>query len=181
MKSAGVKQVAERYVKALLDVSGDVRGNVEKDMTTLQTILEASRELQNLLSNPLLTRKEQGAAMHAVLSAIKAQTITKDFVALLARQKRLTILPQAIALFLEKASAGRGGMRAEAVSALKLTAKDADAISEILNKIFGSKIMLKTRDNPELLGGVIIKIGSLQLDASLSGKLRRLGNKLRAA
>lgn len=181
MKNAGVKQVAERYVKALLDVSEAARGKVEKDLATLQTILKESQELQNLLSNPLLTRKEQGAAMNAVLAAIKAQTVTKDFVALLARQKRLTILPEAIALFLEKASAERGEMKAETVSAIKLTVKDTDAIGKTLGKIFGSKIMLETHENPELLGGVIIKIGSLQLDASLSGKLRRLGNKLRAA
>lgn len=181
MKNAGAKQVAARYVKALFDVSGDARDKVEKDLGALQAILQESKELKNLLSNPLLTRQQQGKAMSAVLAAIKAQSVTRDFVALLAKQKRLPLLPQAIALFLEKAAAERGEMKAEAVSALKLTVKDTDAISKTLSKTFGRKILLETRENPDLLGGVVIKIGSLQLDASIAGKLRRLGNKLRAA
>lgn len=181
MKTSGSKQIAQRYVKALFDVSESARAKVEKDLKALRDILAGSKDLRGMLSNPLLTRKQQAQAMGAVLAAIKAQPVTRQFVELLAKQKRLEILPAAIELFMEKTAHERGEMKATAVSAAKLSTKDVDFISGALSKIFGKKVALETSENPELLGGVVVKIGSLQLDASLSGKLRRLGNKLRAA
>lgn len=181
MKTSGAKKIAERYVRALFDVSGKAQAAVEKDLKALQAALASSRELAGLLSNPLLTRVQQAEAMDAVLSAVKADKMTRQFVALLARQKRLSLLPEIIAIYMHEAATRRGEMKAQLVSAVPLKDADVAKIGERLSKTYGKKIILETRQDPELLGGVVINIGSLQLDSSLSGKLRRLKNTLKAA
>ncbi len=181
MKTSGSRQIAERYVRALFDASGKSRAAVEKDLLTLRDALEGSKDLRGLLTNPLLTRGQQAQTMNEVLAALKAHATTKQFIALLAKQKRLAILPQIIAIFMEEAARERGEMSAKLVAASPVTAADAKAISGALSKMSGKKILLETEQNPELLGGLIVKIGSTQLDASLSGKLRRLKNILKAA
>lgn len=181
MKSSGSRQIAERYVTALFDVSAKDRAKVERDLSTLHMILAESEELQNLLSNPLLSREQQAKAMESVLKAIKSHAVTKQFITLLARQKRLALLPEIIVLFARRMSEARGEMKAELVSAAPLKKQDAEAISDRLSQAYGKKVVLELRQDPELLGGIVVKVGSVQLDASLSGKLRRLGHKLRAA
>ncbi len=181
MKTSGAKKIAERYVKAFFDVSGASRDRVEKDLGALQTALAESTEFSALLVNPLLTRKQMAEAADAVLTAIKADKITHQFVALLAKQKRLDLLPDIIALYQDWATAARGEMKAEVISATPLKAADIAAISAQLGEVYGKKILLETRQDSELLGGVMIKIGGLQLDSSLSGKLQRLTNQLKAA
>lgn len=181
MKTSGAKQIAERYVKALFEASGKAHAAVEKDLKALQAVLAASKELVSMLSNPLLTRAQQAEAMDAVLSAVKADKMTRQFVALLARQKRLSLLPEIIAIYKQEAAARRGEMKAEVVSAAPMEDADAAKIGERLSKTYGKKVIVETRQDPELLGGVVINIGSLRLDGSLSGKLRRLRNILKAA
>jgi len=180
VKASGSRQIAQRYVKALFDVSAKSQAAVEKDLQALESALE-SPEFRALLSNPLLTRAQQAKAADAVLAKIKADKVTRQFVALLARQKRLNLLPEIIALYQNLAAATRGEMKAEIISAVPLKAADIAAISAKLGETYGKKILVETREDPELLGGVIIKIGSLQLDSSLAGKLTRLTNKLKAA
>ncbi|MFO0388119.1 MAG: ATP synthase F1 subunit delta [Alphaproteobacteria bacterium] len=183
MKKAGYRQIAERYVKALYDIASEAnaRDAVEKDLGVLATLIKESDELSALLVNPLLTRDQQAKAMEPVLAAIKAHDITKRFMVVLAAQKRLPILAEVANLYAERAATARGEIKAEAISARGLSLKDVAIITERLSKAYGKKITLETSENPELLGGVILRIGSQQLDASFAGKLSRLKNKLKAA
>ncbi len=183
MKLSGSRQIAERYVKALFEVAKDAptRAKIEKDFASLQAMMDESEALRALISNPLLTRAQQAQAMDAVLAAMRAQPETKDFITLLARQKRLDLLPAVIVLFGEWASKARGELRAEVVSATALKDADTRAIAERLSKTYGKTVIVTTRLDPSLLGGMVINIGSVQLDSSLSGKMRRLKNSLQAA
>ena len=183
MKNAGQKQLAERYVKALYDIASEAnaRDAVEKDLGVLATLLKESDELASVLVNPLLTRSQQAKALEPVLSAIKAHDVTKRFIVMLAQQKRLPALAEIARLYAERAASARGEIKAEAISAHPLSLKDVAIITERLSKAYGKKVTLETSENPELLGGVVLRIGSQQLDASFAGKLNRLKNKLKAA
>jgi len=179
---ASANQIAKRYVQALFDVAGDnVRAKVEKDLKQLDIIVKGSDLFRDLLANPLLTRAQQAQAMESVLEAISADKITRQFIALLAARKRLSIIPEIIEQFLTKAAEARGEVSAELISAVPLKSGDVASVGERLGKVFGKKVQLETRQDPALLGGVVVKIGSMQFDSSLSGKMRRLQNKLKAA
>ncbi|MDX1975022.1 MAG: F0F1 ATP synthase subunit delta [Rickettsiales bacterium] len=180
---ASEQQIAQRYVTALLGVAKDdaALAQVEKDLLALQNAYAQDAGFREVLANPLLGRTQLAGAMAEVLKTLKAHALTQQFVAMVANQKRLTLLPQIATLFEEALMARRGELAVELVSAVALSDKEIEAVRAQLAKAYGKKITIKTRVNPEILGGVVINIGSTQLDGSLSGKLRRLGQQLKAA
>jgi F-type H+-transporting ATPase subunit delta len=176
-------QIAQRYVSAFFDVTGDptVRKSVEQDFVKITKALAASAEFADILNTPLLSREAQAKAIDAVLAKMDADTATRQFIGLLARQKRLPLLPDIIALYHRRAASARGEMQAELITASAVSPSDAKAVAEALGKVYGKKITLNVSENSELLGGAIVRIGSVQLDSSLSGKMRRLKIALQAA
>jgi len=183
VKNAGSKRIAERYVKALFDVAkgANALADVEKDLGELASLLVQSKELKAFIANPLIGRAQQAAAMTALLTKAKAHKLTVDFVAALARAKRLDVLAVIVAQFIERAATARGEIGAVVTTPAKLGDKDAGVLAEKLTKAYGKKVNLQLEEDASLLGGMIVKIGSIQLDSSLAGKLDRLRLSLKAA
>ncbi|MDE3061004.1 MAG: ATP synthase F1 subunit delta [Pseudomonadota bacterium] len=183
MKTSGAKRIAERYVKALFDVavSASALDRIERDMATLQHALQESDGFRHFLTNPLLPRDHQLDALLAVLEKMKAQPLTRQFLIMLSRQKRLAILPDIIALFMDWVAGSRGEIKAGLVTAAPVSARDLAAIGDRLSKACGKKVNLEASEDAALLGGMVVKIGSFQIDSSLAGKLDRLALALKAA
>ncbi|MDE3016822.1 MAG: ATP synthase F1 subunit delta [Pseudomonadota bacterium] len=178
-----MKRLAGRYVRALFDVaeSAQALDMVEKDLPALGRALSASEEFRHFLANPLLTRVQQEQVMETMLDNMKAGKITRQFIAMLARHRRLSALSEIITLFAEVAVAARGEMQVQLITAVPPDKRDITTIGARLGKIYGKKVNLAVSQNADLLGGIVIKIGSTQLDGSLAGKLARLNQTLRAA
>lgn len=183
MKTAGAKRIASRYVKALFDVAhaASALDAVEKDMVALGHMLAQSEDFQHFLVNPLLSRESQTDAMTALLAKIKAHKIMQPFMATLARHRRLAILPEVTQLFAEAVQKARGEMTAELVTAAALKPAQIKSVTERLGQAYGKKINLDIRQDASLLGGMVVKVGSLQIDGSIAGKLQRLELSLKAA
>ena len=109
-----------------------------------------------------------------MLAKISAADVTKKFMKLLISQKRLAVLPDIMPMFAEWVAAARGELPVEVFSAQPLKLPETKYISDRLKAAYGKEISIKAHTDASLLGGVIIKIGSVQLDGSLAGKLRRL-------
>jgi len=183
VKTSGSKRIAERYVRALFEVAASASAvdAVETDLTSLGDALEASEDFRHFLTNPLLSHETRAQAMLEILAKMRVQQLTRQFIGMLIRQKRLAILPDIIELYGEWAAHARGELKGELIAAAPLKPQEIKMVSDRLSKAYGKKMKLDVRQQPELLGGVVVKIGSLQLDSSLAGKMRRLKNTLRAA
>lgn len=183
MKKTGSRKIAQRYVKALFDVAGiaHARDVVEKDLSVLAESAESSEAFAGFLANPLLSGAKLADIMDKVLSAAKAHDVTRRFIRVLAERKRMELLPEIARLYAAAVAEARGEMQAELVTASPLSLKNIQAISERLSKAFGKSVSLQTQENPKLLGGAILRVGSQQLDSSLAGKLKRLEQSLKAA
>ena len=183
MKISGSKRIAIRYVRALFEVvaAEKVTDQVEKDLLSLGAACKESEEFRHFLSNPLLSHEVRAQTMLAILAKMNVHQLTRQFIGMLIRQKRLAILPDIIELFAEWASSARGELKGEIIAAGALKPKDIQTISDALGKAYNRKMLLSLKEQPELLGGVVVKIGSLQLDSSLAGKLNRLKVKLKVA
>jgi len=183
MKTSGAKRIALCYVKALFDVaqSASSLDMVEKDMAALGDVLKESEDFRHFLTNPLLSRQAQADVMKALLAKKKGHKVTQQFMATLARHRRFAILPEIIELFAEAAQAARGEMKAQLIAASALKSKQIELVGERLSQAYRKKVNLDVRQDASLLGGVMIKVGSVQLDASLAGKLERLNQILRTA
>lgn len=174
--SSDTNLIAERYVTAFFDLATDQRqhDNVKKDLLMLKEVLAKSAELQKLLVNPVITRKQSAEAIRAVLSAVGACDLTKKFFTLLANQRRLAATSVMIEKYLDMLAKSRGELVVQVTSASNLSKEQLATLSSALTKATKKKIELKLTQNPELIGGVQVRIGSQMLDNSISGKLSRL-------
>lgn len=183
MKTSGSQKIAQRYVSAFFDAAQQTGAlsAVEKDFSTLATLIETHADFRAFLANPLLSAAAQEATIVAVLQSLGAHALTVESLALLARKKRLTLLADVAAQFQTRAEQARGEMRAELVVAKPVSSEERAKVAAALGKACGKKINLSVREDRALVGGVVINVGSLQLDDSLAGKLNRLKTALHTA
>lgn len=175
--SAGpVSGVAERYASALFDLaeSGKKIKPVEKDLGRLEKLLDGSQDLMRLVLSPVFTAEDQQAAIGKVLDKAKISGIVGNFVRVVAGNRRLFVLPQIIQAFKIKLADSRGETTADVTVAAKLTPAQTKDLKATLKKVVGKDVALNMTVDASLLGGMIVKVGSRQIDTSLKTKLSSL-------
>lgn len=183
MKNSGETQIAARYVSALFDVAktASAVANVEKDLRDLAAAAAKDASFADFLTSPLLGAKQQAKVVAALADSFSAHAVTKSFLVALANAKRLPLIAEISRQFSKKAEAARGEMSAELITAQPVSKEELASVADKLGKVYGKKIKLTGSQDTSLLGGAVIKIGSVQLDASLAGKLQRIEQTLKAA
>ena len=181
--SAGIKaSLSGRYASALFDLaseSGTVTA-VESDLATLGAALAESGHLAALTTNPELARDVQGKAMAAVAKKLKLSALTTRFLGVLAANRRLGKLPAIIAAFKAIAAAQRGEVTATVTSAHPLSDDQVAALKTKLTAREGRTVMLTAGVDPDLLGGLVVTIGSTRIDASIRTRLNSLAKAMQA-
>ena len=175
-KSTGSAGVADRYAFALFELAeaDKAMDQVADELQGLDGMIRESNDLQRLIRSPIISRDDQRGAMDALLEKAGASGLTRRFVGLVARNRRLFVLPQMIAAYRDILAGRRGETTAEVVSAKALSKGQLTALSDALTKAMGTKVALATRVDSELLGGLVVKVGSRMVDSSLRTKLHRL-------
>lgn len=175
--------IAERYAKALFELADQDKAldGVADDLRGLKTALAESDDLTRLIRSPRLKRREQAAAMAAILEKAGATELTRKFVGLVAANRRLFALPRMIDRYLAELAAKRGEATAYVTSGQPLSESQRAKLIEMLKSAIGAKVSVDVSVDPALIGGLVVRIGSLMVDASLSAKLERLRSQLRAA
>lgn len=154
---------------------------VAGDLGNFRTLLTESADLRRLIDSPVLSREEQGRAVTALAERAEFAPLTKQFLGLLAHKRRLFALPEIIDAYRAMLGEHRGEVSAEVTSAVPLTEEQLAAVKEQLGKAVGQSVTLATAVDPSLLGGLVVRVGSRMLDASLRTKLQRLETAMRGA
>jgi F-type H+-transporting ATPase subunit delta len=181
--SAGIKaSLAGRYASALFDLAAETGKvtAVEKDLETLGAALNESGDLVALTTNPQLGRDVAGKAMAAVAKKLKLSDLTSNFLGVLASNRRLAKLPATIAAFKAIAAAQRGEVTATVTSAHPLSDDQIAALKTKLTAREGRTVMLSAKVDPDLLGGLVVTIGSTRIDASIRTRLNSLAQAMKA-
>lgn len=168
--------LAARYAGALFDLA-DERQSLDqtaRDLVVVRSLLAESEELRRVARSPVLSRADQGHALDAVLEKAAVGTLVRNFVALLARNRRLPALPAAIEAFLAELGRRRGQGAAEVISARPLTPAQLAEVGDALKGALGSEVSVAASVDPALLGGMIVKVGSRMIDSSVRTKLAKL-------
>lgn len=180
--SAGIKaSLAGRYASALFDLASE-NGSVtavESDLETLGVALGESADLAALTTNPELARDVQGKAMAAVAKKLKLSALTTNFIGVLAGNRRLAALPDVVRAFSTIATAARGEVTAEVTSAHPLSDAQLKALAAKLKAREGKDVKIKANVDPEVLGGLVVRIGSTQIDSSIRTRLNTLANAMK--
>ena len=182
-EGTGVSGLADRYAAALFELADERKAldQVAADLRSLRQLLAESPDLRRLVRSPILSRVEQGKAIVAVAERAGFDGLTRSFLGLVAHNRRLFAVPAMIAAFLQRLAARRGEVTAEVTSAQELTPAQLSAVNEQLRKAVGSKIAVEVKVDKNLLGGLIVKVGSRMVDASLRSKLHRLQLAMKSA
>jgi F-type H+-transporting ATPase subunit delta len=182
-EATGVTLLAERYAAALFDIADERRtlDAVAADLRQLRAMLSESPDLGRLIKSPILSRDAQGRAIAALAEAAELSRLVRDFLAVVARNRRLFAVPAMIAAYLARLAARRGEITAEVTAAQPLTGEQLDALGEELRRSAGRRVAVDVRVDAGLLGGIVVKLGSRLVDASLNGRLRRLQSAMKGA
>jgi F-type H+-transporting ATPase subunit delta len=170
-----------RYASALFDLASEsgVVTAVEGDLDRLDQALRETPDLVALIRNPEIGRGAAGRAIGAVGEVLGLQGLTKNFLGVLAVNRRLSVLPQVIGAFHAIAAAARGEINAEVASAHPLGDEQIEALRQKLSAREGRNVKLRTRVDPELLGGLVVTVGSKRIDSSIRTRLNLLAQAMR--
>jgi len=175
-QSALVSGIAGRYATALFDMArdGGQLDAVAQNLDQLTAMLASSADLVRLIRSPAFSRAEQGAAIAAVMEKAGFNELTRRFVGVLAQNRRLFVLADVIAAFKTLLSHHRGEIVAEVVSAVPLGDQQLAQLKLALSSAAAGNVVLQARVEPDLIGGLVVKLGSRMIDASIRAKLNSL-------
>lgn len=171
-----VSGMAGRYANALFELARD-DGTVDKVLTELTDfagLLDSSADLRRLVASPVFSADEQARAIAAVLERVKVKGLTANFLALVARNRRLFAVRDMITAFKALVAADRGEVSAAVVSATPLNAGHVKSLKAAIKAALGNDVQIDATVDEGLIGGLIIKVGSRQIDTSLRTKLNNL-------
>ena len=181
--SAGIQaSLAGRYASALFDLaseSGTVTA-VETDLEKLAAALAESAELKAVTTNPELSRTTQGEAIAAVADHLGLTELTKNFLGVLSGNRRLSSLGDMVRAFQMIAAAQRGEVTADVTSAHALTDAQLAALKDKLTARQGRTVKINSSVDPDLLGGLVVTIGSQRIDGSIRTRLNSLAQAMKA-
>ena len=175
--SGGIQaSLSGRYATALFELARDEKAldAVSKSLDTLKSALAESEDFRRLTTSPLVTRSEATKAVAAAAASLGIDPLTTKFLGVLAHNRRLGQLNATISAFRALAAAERSEITAEVTAAHALTATQVKALKAKLKTQLDRDVAIDLTVDPAILGGLIVKVGSRQIDGSIRSKLNTL-------
>jgi F-type H+-transporting ATPase subunit delta len=171
-----VSGISGRYAIALFELATESKALdvVESDLSKLKALVEESADMRELVSSPLYSREQQSKGVAGVAKAAGLGDLTAKFLGVLAANRRLSALGGVISAFEKLLAHHRGEVKAEVVSARKLTKKQLGDLEKKLKAAVGHDVAIDASVDESLLGGLTVQVGSRMVDDSLKTKLNNL-------
>jgi F-type H+-transporting ATPase subunit delta len=173
--------IARRYSKALL-VIGKEDGQTEtyrEQLDQVTRLITAQPQLQEAIVNPLYDAAGRKRVLQAVIKGLELSPTMTSFLALLFDKGRFGFLSDINEFYQKLADEIKGVARASLVSAAELSSKTVEKIREALSKRTGKEVILEVEQDPNLIGGIITRIGDLVLDGSVRTQLLNMRESLK--
>ena len=177
--SAGV---AQRYASALYDLASENRATdeVASSLSSFQALLNGSDDLRRLVKSPVFSAQEQIKALDAVLAKAGIGGVAANFIRLVATKRRLFAIDSLISAYQRLYDAGKGLTRVDVTVASPLKNDQEGALRHALSVATGGKtVTLDIKTDPSIIGGLIVKIGSRMVDASVKTKLNSIRTRMK--
>lgn len=174
--------VYTRYAGALIDLAEQSKliKDIQKDVLALEAMIESSKDLQEVISSPLISREKQELAIVALSEKAKFIDLTKNFLGVLVQNRRLNALPGIITQFNKIMTVKSGQVEVSVESAVELTAAQTKEFKQKIEAALGTSVSIEQVVSPDIMGGLIVTIGSYMIDNSVRRKLERLGVALKS-
>jgi F-type H+-transporting ATPase subunit delta len=178
-----VGQIVEPYAQALMSVaqSNNIVDRVGEDVGALLDLLNSSEDLRNFLANPL-TKADVKKSVLQQVTGDQLHPYTRNFLSLLVDRGRILFIEGICKQYQALLRKQNQTVLAEVISTVELNEDQQRAVREKVTAMTNARqVDLATKIDPDLIGGVIIKVGSQVVDASIRGQLRRISLRLSSA
>ena len=175
------KTAATRYARALLDVAVKEKADlelIENELSQFADFFTQYPLLEKVLLNPAVPVPRKRAAVADILAQATFTPIVTKLIALLADRDRLVLVPDLLAAYRDRLLDHRGVVRAEVTTATALDAGRTEAIQKGLAALTGRTVLLATKIDPSIIGGLVARIGSTVYDASVTRQLEKMKARL---
>ncbi len=173
--------IAARYASAVFELAKDASDlkTLESNVQDLDTVLADSSDIRDLINSPVVSREDQANAIAAVAKKMKLMPIVSNTLALMASKRRLFVLPALVAQLRALIAEEKGEMTAEVISAKAMTKTQTDKLAKAIKARIGKDVKIDATVDEELIGGLVIKVGSQMIDTSIRSKLNSLSNVMK--
>ena len=171
--------LANTYARALLDnvPDNDRAEEIAAELDAIVKLLDKIEGFETLLTRAMLTRTQRDELVERVFSGRLSEK-TEAFVTVLGRRNRLSIIRPAAGRFRKLLNDRKGLLEVHVTTAAPLEAKRHGEIAEMMSELLGGKILLIDHVDPEMLGGVKVRVGDRVFNASLATSIEKLSNRL---
>jgi F-type H+-transporting ATPase subunit delta len=180
--SGGIRaSLAGRYASALFDLAREQRqiDAVGNSLDALGQALLDSKDFSELVDSPLVSRDDAGKAFAAIAPQLKLDPVTTNFLGVLARNGRKNQLRPVIRAYRRLAADHRGETTADVITARPLNDDQLAALKQQLRARAGRDVSIAATIDPTILGGIVVKLESQMIDASIRTKLNRLASAMK--
>ncbi|HTT65674.1 MAG TPA: ATP synthase F1 subunit delta [Bryobacteraceae bacterium] len=177
--------LASRYASALVDVATAPKSPVDPHQLLMELrgfaeVLAGSAELRTALTSPSVPPARKRAVVGAIGATLGVSRLARNFLFVLTDHRRLTMLTEVLDAFDLLSDERLGLTRAAVTSARELVQTQRDAVAQGFERLTGKKVRMRFAVDRDLLGGLVVRIGSTVYDGSVRGQLRALGKRLAA-
>ena len=175
-KSTFLNSTSKSYALALYELAKENSelNKVEDGMHGIRALLSESSDFKEMILNPTVTKEEKNKVIIKIVDQYNFCETLKKFLGFLTTKNRLFFLNQIIGSFLDLISSSKGELKAKLLSSKKLSKSELEKIRNELSKDFQSPIKIDYKYDPNLIGGLVIQVGSVMVDTSIKSKLKQL-------
>ena len=175
-KSTFSNSTSKSYALALYELAKENSelDQVEDGVNSLNKLLRDSQDFQEMISSPAVGKEEKKNVMLTIADKSNFTQTLKKFLGFLIIKNRLFFLKKIIESFLNLISTNKGELKAKLLSSKKLNEDELEKIKNELAKDFKSPIKIDYKHDPDLIGGLVIQVGSIMIDTSIKSKLMQL-------
>jgi len=175
-KSTFLYSTSKSYALALYELAKENSelNKVEDGMHGIKTLLSESSDFKAMILNPTVTKEEKNKVIIKIVDQYGFCQTLKKFLGFLTTKNRLFFLNLIFDSFLDLVSSSKGELKAKLLSSKELSKTELEKIRNELSKDFQSPIKIDYKHDPDLIGGLVIQVGSVMVDTSIKSKLRQL-------
>lgn len=168
--------VTERYASALFELALSEKKipAVEKDLERFDALMAGSEDLSRLVVSPVFSADDQLRAVDAILTKAKITGLVGNFVRVVTQNRRLFAMQGMLRAFRKMVAEHKGEVTADVTVAKALSAAQTKNLKSALKKVVGKDVAVNASVDPSILGGMIVKVGSRQIDTSIRNRLSSL-------
>lgn len=174
-----IEIVADKYSSAMFELAQEQNKLelMEEQLGYVESVMDEQPELSSFLENPTITEDAKIKLIGKIFES-SLDKVALHFIYVMIKRGRDRYIKQAIAAFIKKSREARGILEATVTVAEPITADIEASVQAKLREVTGKDVILSVRQDPSIMGGIIIQVGDKRIDGSVSRRLQELEKSL---